>query len=295
MRSFFIGLLVLLFLAFALFARWYFVCQIRNHCGDEPMRAMTLSLKDGDKTILEGYEQFAFPEGSFSPDTTANNMLFLEKVAAYLESQPDHHITLTGRYLTKEQSAKSGIYENLGIARAKAIEQLLENMGIGEGRITIDHEMGNGKTLDEPISFSLYLPQPEVDEYEKLAYDFTDNTFSDANFEFGSAEFRPGEQCILYADSVKTFMGGHPEMVLAIIGHTDNKGSEKFNYNLGLKRAQNAEVYFRELGVKSEIVTTSKGETQPIAPNTNTDGSDNPDGRQKNRRVNFKIDEKTLN
>ena len=293
MRSFFIGLLILFFLAFAFYTRWYFVCEIRNYCGNEPTRATTLTLKDGDRDILQGYEQFAFPEGSFEPDLTADNQLFLEKVAEYLKNHPDRHITLTGRYLESEKAAQSGIFENLGIARAKAVENLLEKQGIDEDRITIDHELATGEALDEPISFALYAPQPEA--YEKLDYSFMDNTFSDANFEFGSAEFRPGEQCILYADSVKTFLGEHPEMVLTIIGHTDNKGSEKFNHDLGLERAQNAEVYFRELGVKSEIVTASKGENQPIAPNTQADGTDNPEGRQKNRRVNFKIEEKTLN
>lgn len=29
----------------------------------------------------------------------------------------------------------------------------------------------------------------------------------------------------------------------------------------------------------------SYGDTQPIAPNTNPDGSDNPEGRKENRRV----------
>ena len=34
-------------------------------------------------------------------------------------------------------------------------------------------------------------------------------------------------------------------------------------------------------------ILTTKGfaETQPVAPNQNSDGSDNPEGRQKNRRV----------
>jgi outer membrane protein OmpA-like peptidoglycan-associated protein len=32
------------------------------------------------------------------------------------------------------------------------------------------------------------------------------------------------------------------------------------------------------------------GKTRPIAPNTNPDGSDNPDGRRKNRRVELVID-----
>jgi len=206
MRSFFIGLLILFFIVFALCARWYFVCKIRNHCGEKPTRAMTLSLKDGNQTILQGYEQFEFPEGSFRPNNTANNLLFLQKVADYLKENPEHHITLTGRYLTKEQNAKSGIYENVGIARAKVIEQMLEDLGIDEDRITIDHEMVNAESIDEPITFALYLPQPDVDEYAKLDISFTDNTFSDANFDFGSADFRPGEQCILYADSVKTFL-----------------------------------------------------------------------------------------
>ncbi|MCV5714411.1 OmpA family protein, partial [Escherichia coli] len=33
------------------------------------------------------------------------------------------------------------------------------------------------------------------------------------------------------------------------------------------------------------LQTRGFGETKPIAPNTNPDGSDNPEGRQKNRRV----------
>jgi outer membrane protein OmpA-like peptidoglycan-associated protein len=36
-------------------------------------------------------------------------------------------------------------------------------------------------------------------------------------------------------------------------------------------------------------VSKGYGESKPIADNTNADGSDNPDGRQKNRRTEFKI------
>ena len=293
MRVFSIGFLV--FLVFAIFSRWYFVCELRHHCGDEPAvatRAMTLTLKDGDNTILQGYEQFGFPLNSFEPDMTPNNQEFLAKVAAYLKQFPDKNITLTGRYLESEKGANSGIFENIGIARAAAVERLLEKMGIDEKRISIDYQMVKGNAIAEPITFSLYSPKPS--DYDKPEYKFTDNTFSDANFEFGSDVFRPGEQCILYADSVKTYLDDHPEMNLSIIGHTDSIDTEKFNYDLGLRRAKNASKYFRELGVKANINVSSKGETQPVAPNSNPDGSDNPDGRQKNRRVNFKIEEKII-
>jgi OOP family OmpA-OmpF porin len=292
MRGFIIGFLV--FLAFALPARRYFVCELRHHCGDQPpaqttTRPMTLSLKDGDKAILQGYEQFGFAPNAVLPDLSANNKDFLAKVAEYLKANPGKRITITGRYLESEKTAKSGIFENLGIARAAAVVQLLAQLGVEEKRFTIDHEMAKGAAMDEPISFNLYLPKP--DDYDRPVYSFKDNTFSDANFAFGSDEFRPGEQCVLYADSVKTFLDANPAMMLTITGHTDSIGHEKANLNLGLRRAKNAMAYFRELGVKANIAADTKGEEQPIAPNS-IGGKDNPEGRQKNRRVNFKITEK---
>jgi OOP family OmpA-OmpF porin len=37
------------------------------------------------------------------------------------------------------------------------------------------------------------------------------------------------------------------------------------------------------------MVAIGLGETNPLAPNKNSDGSDSPDGRQLNRRVELKI------
>ncbi|MBI5917097.1 MAG: OmpA family protein [Bacteroidetes bacterium] len=295
MRLFIIGFLFLL--AYVIPARWYFVCELRHHCGDEPAqvlstRPLTLSLKDGDQAILQGYEQFAFPTNAIQPDLTLNNQDFLAKVAEYLKANPDKNITLAGRYLDSEKTAKSGIFENIGIARAAAVEQLLVKMGVDEKRFSIDHQLVKNTAVEEPISFLLYSPRP--DGYDKPAYSFKDNTFSDANFAFGSDEFKPGEQCIAYADSVKIFLGANPKILLTITGHTDSIGLEKANLSLGLRRAKNAAEYFRELGVKAEIVTSSEGEQKPIFPNSTPEGKDNPEGRQKNRRVNFKLDEKPL-
>jgi outer membrane protein OmpA-like peptidoglycan-associated protein len=46
----------------------------------------------------------------------------------------------------------------------------------------------------------------------------------------------------------------------------------------------------RNAGVSaSRITTRGFGETKPVAPNTNPNGSDNPAGRQKNRRVEITI------
>lgn len=76
-----------------------------------------------------------------------------------------------------------------------------------------------------------------------------------------------------------------PKVVIS--GHTDSKGSSLYNQKLSKKRAQSVRNYFvAHLGFKANLFETKGyGERRPIAPNKKPGGSDNPEGRQKNRRV----------
>jgi outer membrane protein OmpA-like peptidoglycan-associated protein len=76
-----------------------------------------------------------------------------------------------------------------------------------------------------------------------------------------------------------------------IEGHTDSKGSEEYNLRLSEKRAKAVKQWFIEEGglVDLEFKTRGYGESRPVAPNENPDGSDNPEGRAKNRRVEIRI------
>lgn len=92
-------------------------------------------------------------------------------------------------------------------------------------------------------------------------------------------------------DSVYSLMTKYPELVVKLDGHTDNKGSMEYNQVLSEKRAQAVKNYMvKVLEVdKNRILTAGYSFTKPIAPNENPDGSDNPEGRAKNRRVEFKL------
>jgi outer membrane protein OmpA-like peptidoglycan-associated protein len=72
-----------------------------------------------------------------------------------------------------------------------------------------------------------------------------------------------------------------------IEGHTDAKGKESYNLVLSNKRALSVKTWFVSKGDLSDIEFQIKGygESKPIAPNTKPDGSDNPEGRAANRRV----------
>lgn len=289
---FFIFLLFLVFCAYALWARWYFVCEVRDMCGEQDIRLTTLRLTDTDSsTILDNYDQFAFDPLSVQPRLNENNEAFLDTLAAILKADTTRDLTITGFIRPEEADwrPERGFFENIGIARADAIRALLVRRGVPEGRVSLDYKMSNDPELLEPLTFSLFDPRGGPDEYDRTAFVFTNMTFSDANFAFNSAEFRPGPQAVLYADSVKTYLDLNEGKMLTIIGHTDSKGTTEYNYDLGLRRAENARRYFLDLGVSAPIEVASKGETEPVAPNR-LNGRDNPEGRQKNRRVNFVIE-----
>jgi outer membrane protein OmpA-like peptidoglycan-associated protein len=81
--------------------------------------------------------------------------------------------------------------------------------------------------------------------------------------------------------------GKHP---VEIDGHTDGIGSISYNQQLSEARAQTVKAWL----AKHDFIPASTpirgyGKTRPIAPNRNVDGSDNPIGRQKNRRVEIVI------
>lgn len=77
---------------------------------------------------------------------------------------------------------------------------------------------------------------------------------------------------------------------IELSSHTDSKGSDDYNTRLSHERAQKAKEYILTKGINTNRITAKgMGKTQPVAPNTNEDGSDNPTGRAKNRRTDFKI------
>lgn len=112
---------------------------------------------------------------------------------------------------------------------------------------------------------------------------------SDALFAFDSAELSP-EATSSLARTADLIRAGAPGDI-AIIGHTDSKGDDAYNQGLSERRAQAVADWMEgQAGVRlRSFAVSGKGETNPVAPNTTPDGSDNPDGRAKNRRVEIVI------
>jgi outer membrane protein OmpA-like peptidoglycan-associated protein len=112
----------------------------------------------------------------------------------------------------------------------------------------------------------------------------------DVLFDFGKAEVKPEAEQTL--DKVGTVIGQFPEGKVLIEGHTDSKGSPDINLELSKRRAEAVKDWLvKKKGVPESVITSRGfGETKPVAPDKNPDGSDNPQGRQQNRRVEITVE-----
>lgn len=112
----------------------------------------------------------------------------------------------------------------------------------------------------------------------------------DVLFEFGSANLRSAarEKTRDIADILVTQA---PDRRVSVEGHTDAVGSEAFNQALSERRADTVARALESAGVSPDrIAVKGFGERYPVAPNTNPDGTDNPAGRERNRRVEVVIE-----
>ena len=105
---------------------------------------------------------------------------------------------------------------------------------------------------------------------------------------FDSANIRA--DAAIELDKLARFLEDNPQIKIELGSHTDNFGIDSYNLGLSQRRAESAVNYIISNGIeKDRIRARGYGETRPIVPNTNSDGSDNPENRQKNRRTEIKV------
>ena len=107
---------------------------------------------------------------------------------------------------------------------------------------------------------------------------------ADAFFDFDRYDLKPAGHAKL--DKLANDLRKVKVDSILIVGHTDSKGTEEYNMQLGQRRANTVASYLAAKGVPKSIISTrSEGESNPVAPNTLPNGKDNPAGRALNRRV----------
>jgi OOP family OmpA-OmpF porin len=105
---------------------------------------------------------------------------------------------------------------------------------------------------------------------------------AEALFDFDKSVVKPQGKAAL--DDLLAKLQGMNTEVMVTVGHTDSIGSDEYNQKLSQRRAEAVKAYIVSKGIDtSRVYTEGKGETQPVADNTTSEG------RAKNRRVTVEV------
>lgn len=146
-----------------------------------------------------------------------------------------------------------------------------------------------GKTVD-PKTLTELITNITLDTLVVLDKIEINKVFKLENIYFEFDSVRITSRAATELDKLVQLLIDNPDIRIEMGSHTDSVGSNSYNYELSKGRAESTVRYLIEHGISTDRLTArGYGEEQPIARNTNPDGTDNKAGRDMNRRTEFKI------
>ena len=182
--------------------------------------------------------------------------------------------------------------EIVDIEKNIPVANFLSNSITGKYLISMPAGRNYGITVkkDDYLFHSENFNIPNTSEYEEVVKEIRLKKISVGSkivlknifFDYGKSTLR--KESTNEIDRLRQLLQEVPNLKIELSGHTDSHGSDE--YNKSLSNARSRAVYDRlvALGVSANRLTfVGFGEEQPIATN------ENDEGRQQNRRTEFKI------
>lgn len=160
-----------------------------------------------------------------------------------------------------------------------------------EYNLTVNNELYKPETIqfstiEATKSDTLYFDIFLKDSLEIKTTIPKDNLIGTIYYEFGKAQLTPESPNKL--KEIVNFLNKNPQTKIEVAAHTDAIGNKEINLQVSKQRSEAAKNYLISQGInKNRLVSKWYGLQNPAAPNTNKDGSDNPEGRALNRRTEF--------
>lgn len=229
----------------------------------------------------------------------------------YLNKNRNYFLQITGPY-TAEERVRSDV-ANIGLVRAYHLKGQLGDYSLNQEKVLIDSQLDTNIFDEYDYSFpkmmelNFVFPDKEDEAKQReltLEYalanlltseteeeitpdiDNLESNASDTPLKFGYASHnvRLNDGVKDYVTELKDYLADYPGKEIIIIGHTDNIGSEEYNFELGRIRglsARNLLINYKISPTRIKVI--SEGELSPIASN------DSKEGRRMNRRVELDI------
>jgi OOP family OmpA-OmpF porin len=184
--------------------------------------------------------------------------------------------SLTKQTLKQEVLGKKATYA-FSVTTKRPYNLVLEKAGYFTKSVSVPV---SGKMMND----TLYSPEICLQTFEVNKPILIKNIL----YDFNKATLRPESKVVL--NNLVKILNDNPKIKIELGSHTDSIGSDAYNDKLSQERAQACVSYIIASGIKDDrIFAKGYGKRKPVAPNSLPDGKDNPDGRQMNRRTEFKV------
>lgn len=192
-----------------------------------------------------------------------------------------------GKLLLNEQTAADGSYQ-FELNNTSQFDIVAEKSGFesATSNFVLKFTENEEKFRNRDICLSPVELKSAIPEVNDVLSSLTEASTL-AKFSFN--RFSLNQSYYQMLDSLATIMQKYPDIIIEIGGHTDAKGSEEYNLKLAESRVRACINYLVTKGVdRKRLVGKAYGECCPIAPEF-INGEDNPEGRERNRRVEYKL------
>ena len=239
-----------------------------------------------DSSSIKKVIKYEEPSNKYIPVATAiaaNNIIIKGKIILADNNLVDSTFTLDildPNILKTKQQIKPEIETGKYVFKSLLTELTLEANGNGYKMASKKIIIPKDYSMPEMIvNITMFPIEVASGEYYSIKSIF---------FDYGKDELK--RESKIQLEMLFELMTKNASLYIEVIGFTDSKSSASFNKTLSEKRARIAVKYLVAKGISVErFVAKGMGEDSPIAINNNPDGTDNPDGRQLNRRVDIKL------
>lgn len=237
---------------------------------------------DGSGTFSDGKVSITVNgdgSGTYSDDylsVTVNG----DGSGTYSNSTTGESITLDGK--GSGTYSRSGVsITNNGDGSGSYSDGTISITNLGDGSAIVNGSTISAKPVPKAGKVGTF---PSIDAAKPVQSCGTVITLEDSVlFDFGSSDLRGQASTTL--TNLATVLKDSKAPKVQVQGHTDSVSDDAFNQKLSEQRAQAVSSALKSNGVTADLEAVGYGETKPVAPNENPDGSDNPGGRRLNRRV----------
>ena len=240
---------------------------------------------DGSGVITEGSTTITYAGDGSGTYTNMATMLTITVDAdgSGTYTTPDTTFTLDGKGSGTYTNTSSGeTITNDGNGSGTHTMRTVTVINNGDGTAQVNgQKVTDAPKVDKAAKLGKF---PAVESLKPVESCGTLITLEDGVlFDFGKSEIRSDASQTL--KKLADVLNNAKVPAAHIYGHTDSISDEAFNQQLSEARANAVSGELKKDGVTATMDATGYGESKPVAPNENADGSDNPAGRALNRRV----------